>query len=205
MPFAIFMWICVTVCMLYANTGSAAAPAVYERRVINNYPVDLMPLFVWWDHQHGGVRPLTSWKHVQGALERETMYGWLVRGTIEGQSGLQYFLLKNPPRKELAKYRELEAQLPKLEQARATTLPNTKLPTDRGWDWVVWGAPAEDVDRVEHARNELNQIDTQIQTTREEMAEMLTKRGYFKVDAFALQLNQVYQGSPVFDFGYPSY
>jgi hypothetical protein len=206
LPSAAFAW-AILCGLLSTSICPAAAPTVYERRIINNYQVDLMPLFVWWDHREHqqGARPLTSWKHLQGALERETVYGWLVRGSIEGQSGLQYFLLKNPPRNELARYRELEAELPKLEQARAETLPNTKLPADRGWDWAVWGVPSEDVNRVEQARTDLNDIDQKIQTSRDEMSGMLTKRGYFKVDVFALQLNQVYQGNPVFDFGYPPY
>jgi hypothetical protein len=37
------------------------------------------------------------------------------------------------------------------------------------------------------------------------MAGMLDGRGNFKVDAFALQLNESYQGSQVFDFGFPPY
>jgi hypothetical protein len=201
-------FVCVILCgLLSASLCPAAAPTVCERRVINNYQVDLTPLFVWWDHRehHHGMRPLTSWKHLKGALERETVYGWLVRGYIEGQSDLQYFLLKNPPRNELARYRELEAELPKLEHARAETLPNTKLPVDRAAEWLAWGVPSEEINRVENARTDLNQIDQKIQTSREEMSGMLTKLGYFKVDVFALQLNQVYQGNPVFDFGYPPY
>jgi hypothetical protein len=197
----------VFLCILFATETHAAAPAVYHRRVINNHQVDLLPLFAWWDHQEHqhGMRPLTSWKHIQGMLEQETIYGWLVRGSIEGQAGVQYLLLKNPPQKELARYRELEGQLPTLEQARADTLPNTKLPAERSWEWMAWGVPAEDVNRVEQAAKDLNQIDQKIAASRQEMEGMLTKRGYFKVDCFALQMNQVYGGNPVFDFGYPPY
>jgi hypothetical protein len=194
--------------LLPSSLSGAPAPAVYHRRVINNHQVDMLPLFVWLDHKQG-VRPLTSWKHIQGILERETVYGWLVRGTIEGQSGLQYLLLKNPPKKELARYRELESQLPKLEETRATVLPVSNLPAYGGWDWDVYGGttrvPNEDFDRVEQAKIELQQVDGQIHSARQEMAGMLSKHGYFKVDAFALQMNQVYEGSPVFDFGFPPY
>src|ERR1051326_2312199 len=68
----------ICICVLWVTMGFAAAPAVYPRRVINNHQVDLLPLFVWWEHQEHqqGVRPLTSWKHIQGMLEQETIYGW---------------------------------------------------------------------------------------------------------------------------------
>src|SRR5690242_4009743 len=52
----------ICVCVLCATVAHSTAPAVYPKRVINGYAVDLLPLFVWWDHQdrHGGVRPLAS-------------------------------------------------------------------------------------------------------------------------------------------------
>jgi len=202
--------------LMSASICSAAAPGVYPRRVINQQSVDLLPLFVWWDHQRG-VRPLTAWKHLQGVLQQETVYGWVVRGYIEGQSGLQYFLLKNPPRKELARYRELEGQLPQLEREKASKLAVAKLPaykthslgryssSDGSVDGGAITLPTEDFDRIQQAKNELHEIDAQTSAIRDEMASMLTKRGYFKVDAFALQADQVYQGYSVFDFGYPPY
>ena len=107
--------------LLVASLCNASAPTVYDKRVINYHTVDLLPLFVWWDHKHG-ARPLTAWKHLQGILERQTVYGWLCHGYIEGQSGLQYFLLTHPPSKELERYRELEKQLPELEQKKSAEL-----------------------------------------------------------------------------------
>jgi hypothetical protein len=202
--------------VIFLAMAVSARPTVYEKRVINYQPVDLLPLFVWWENPKG-TRPLTSWKHVEGSLERETMYGWLIRGTIEGQNGLQYFLLKNPPRKELARYRELENSLPRLQQQRAALLPVATLPayktynlnryagTDPSIDGGAVTLPSEDFDKIDQAKNDLQQVDGQIQAAREEMAGMLDRRGFFKVDAFALQMNQQYQGSQVFDFGFPSY
>jgi hypothetical protein len=176
--------------------------------MINYHQVDLMPLFEWWDRRRG-VRPLASWKHVEGALERETAYGWLVRGTIEGQNGLQYFLLRNPPQKELARLRELENSLPNLEQQRASELAVAKQPMYEGREWNAYGelvrSPTENYDRVEQAQFNLQDLDTRIADIRQQIATMLDKRGNFRVDAFALDMNQIYQGSPVFDFGFPSY
>ena len=199
---------CVVICALFFLPGARGNPAVYERRVINFHQVDLMPLFEWWDRRKG-VRPLASWKHVEGTLERETAYGWLIRGTIEGQGGLQYFLLRNPPQKDLARLRELENSLPGLEQQRASELAVAKLPMYEGREWNAYGelvrSPTGDYDRIEQAQTNLQDLDTRIAEIRQEMASLLDKRGNYRVEAFALDMKQVYQGSPVFDFGFPQY
>jgi hypothetical protein len=199
---------CGLICALLAIPSARSTPATYERRVINYHEVDLMPLFEWWDRRKGD-RPLASWKQVQGTLERETAYGWLVRGTIEGKDGLHYFLLRNPPQKELARLHELENSLPELEQRRASELAVAKLPMYDGREWNAYGelvrSPTENYDRIEQAQVNLQDLDTRIADIRQQMADMLDKRGNFKVDAFALDMNQVYQGSPVFDFGFPQY
>jgi hypothetical protein len=196
------------ICGLFVIPSGRSTPAVYERRVINFHQVDLMPLFEWWDRRNG-ARPLASWRHVEGTLERETAYGWLIRGTIEGQDGLYYFLLRNPPQKELARLRELENSLPGLEQQRTSELAVAKLPMYEGREWNAYGelvrSPTENYDRIEQAQTNLQDLDTRIAEIRQQMADMLDKRGNFKVDAFALDTNQVYQGSRVFDFGFPQY
>jgi hypothetical protein len=196
------------ICALFLIPSARSTPTTYERRVINYHQVDLMPLFEWWDRRKG-VRPLASWKHVQGTLERETAYGWLIRGTIEGKDGLNYFLLRNPAQKELARLHELENSLPTLEQQRASELAVAQLPMYEGREWNAYGelvrSPTENYDRIEQAQTNLQDLDTRIADIRQQMAEMLDKRGNFKVDAFALDMNQVYQGSPVFDFGFPQY
>lgn len=198
----------VVICALFGIPSARSTPAVYERRVINYHQVDLMPLFEWWDRRKGD-RPLASWKHLEGTLERETAYGWLVRGTIEGNDGLHYFLLRNPPQKELARLHELENSLPVLEQQRASELGVAKLPMYEGREWNAYGelvrSPTENYDRIEQAQANLQDLDTRIADIRQQMAAMLDQRGNFKVDAFGLDMNQVYQGSPVFDFGFPQY
>jgi hypothetical protein len=199
-----------------ASLSIASAPTVYDKRVINYHTVDLLPLFVWWDHQKG-VRPLSAWKHLQGILDRETPYGWLCRGYIEGQPGLHYFLLKNPPKTELARYHELEGQLPELEREKSDKLELASQPTQKTWSMGLYSnssgtaenpaytLPVENADEINEAKGQVQEIDAHIAGVRQEMGSMLTKRGYFKIDGFALKLNEVYQGSPVFDFGYPQY
>ena len=146
-----------------------------------------------------------------------TRYGWLIRGTIEGQNGLQYFLLKNPPKTELARSRELEGQLPELEREKSDKLELASQPTHKTWSMGLYSnssgtaenpaytLPVQNLDEINEAKAQVQEIDAHIAGVRQEMGSMLTKRGYFKIDGFALKLNEVYQGSPVFDFGYPQY
>lgn len=202
--------------LLLVSLCNASAPTVYDKRVINFQKVDLLPLFVWWDDRRGG-RPLSAWKHLQGILDRETMLGWLCRGSIEGQPGLQYFLLKNPPQKELAHYHELEQQLPQLEREKSDKLEIAGQPTHQTWgldsyttssgaaEGAAFIVPVENSDEINQARIQVHELDARIQGLRDEMGGMLTRSGDFKVDGFALRANQNYQGSPVFDFGYPQY
>ena len=201
-----FCTLCLSIGLFLVASIASANPAVQARRLIGYQQVDLSPLFYWWEHGKG-VRPLQAWKHVQGVMERQSVYGWLVRGKIEGQSGLQYFLLKNPPTKNLDRYRELNDSLARLQQERTSTLAITKLPAYNGWMYDYLGrpirAPSEDYERIEEAKSHLQEIDHQIAAVRQEMGGMLNRDGYLKVDAFALQLNDQYQGSQVWDCGFP--
>ncbi len=197
--------------ILLALQCLASGPTVYEKRIISYHTVDLLPLFVWWDHKQG-ARPLTRWKHLQGIMDRETPYGWLCRGSIEGQPGLQYFLIKNPPKKDLQHYRKLENELPQLEEEKASKLEFASQPTHKAYSLYTSSdqdpaiqLPVENHDAIVEAKDQVHELDARIQGVRQEMGEMLSKRGYFKIDSFALQLNETYQGSPVFDFGFPNY
>jgi hypothetical protein len=199
---------CLALCfVVLMESRGFADPAKYPRRTVNYQPIDLMPLLLWWEKPQG-VRPLVSWKHVQGIIERETIYGWVVRGTIEGKPGLQFFLMRNPPKKEIGRLRELEAMLPKLQNERASALAVSQLPAYKGWTYDLNGGtarvPSEDFDRIEQAQNNLYDIDQHIKEVRAEMATMLDTQGNIKVDAFALQLNLMYESMAVYDFGFPA-
>jgi hypothetical protein len=182
----------------------AAGPAAYPQRYIEPHRVNLAPLISWWDHPQG-QRPLTSWKHIHGNLERETPYGWLVQATVEGEAGSKYLLLRNPPRKELARFRELEKQVASLEQRRASVLHVAGLPAFSGWTYDGAGdlvqVPSENFDKVEEANAELTDLDYDIAVAHGEMGAMVNKDGWFRVDVFALRLDKLYQGMPVYDFG----
>lgn len=207
----------MVIASLLGSTGSVGAmPTVYPNRVINFHKVDLSPLFVWWDDNQG-ERPLTAWKHLEGIVERETPDGWLCHGTIEGRSGLQHFLLRNPPRKDLTRYRELETQLAQLEREKADKVEVAGQPAYEVWGLGVysnsWGTaddaalvvPTESFDQIKQAKNRLHRIEEQIQSVQQEIAGMQTTDGHFKIDVFALWTNRHYQGHPFFDFGYPPY
>lgn len=206
----------VIVALLVSASSKGAMPTVYTNRVINYHKVDLSPLFVWWDGNQG-ERPLTAWKHLEGIVEKEIADGWVCHGLIEGRSGLQYFLLKNPPRKDLTHYRELEVQLEQLERERATKVEAAGQPAYETWNLGVysnnWGTadhaalvvPTENFDQIQQAKSKLHKIDGQIQSVRQEMADMQTKDRHFKIDAFALQMSRRHQRHPLFDFGYPPY
>ena len=57
---------------------------------------------------------------------------------------------------------------------------------------------------IEQAQNNLYDIDQHIKEVRAEMATMLDTQGNIKVDAFALQLNLMYESMAVYDFGFPT-
>jgi len=200
----LFFWL-ITVVLLIGDCAGLANPAVYPKRRVNNYTVDLMPLILWWEEPHGN-RPLLSWKHIQGTLEQESGFLWLIQAKAEGQTGWQALALKNPPRERLQRYRELKELLPKLEQARASAAQIANLPAYSGWHWNYYGlarTPSADYDRIEQAKAHVQELDHRIGLAHEELAVLADKHANFRIDAFALRVNEIYQGRPGYDFGYP--
>ena len=198
----IYCWLLIGL-WLFAEAGASAYPSSYPKRKIGNYFVDLTPLITWWQAPHG-IRPLTSWKHVQGIFEQEVGLGWMIRGKIEGISGTQVFIVKNPPVERLRRYRELKEALPRLQQARASTLEVASLPAYTGWHWTYVGlqrTPNQDFERVEQAKLQLQELDHNLGLARDEWANLADKDGNFKIDGFALRLNETYQGKLLFDAG----
>ena len=197
---------CLVIGALLLGQGRGAAnPLVYPKRMVNAQTVDLAPLFAWWGTPRG-PRPLGRWKHIQGTLSRESPFGWVIQGKLEGRSGTQLLLLKNPPLDRLRRFRELEDLLPKLESARPPILAVTKLPAYSNTYRVYYGlyrTYSPDYDRIQQAKVQLAELDHRIQAAREELAVLQDKQGRLKVDAFSLQLDEAYQGMPVFDFGFP--
>jgi len=189
--------------LIMGATEGMANPADYPTRRINNNTVDLTPLILWWENP-SGVRPLKAWKHIQGSLEEELGPAWKIRCRIEGDA-TQSILLKDPPKDRLARFRELQNLVVKLERDRAAAEQVASLPAYSGWDWEVYGLPptrTADFDRIERAKADVVELDRRIQTAQEELGEMADRHGNFKIDTFVLPMNTTYSGRPVFIFGY---
>ena len=199
----VFVWLMFGV-LLFGESRGVASPAAYPERRINGHIVNLMPLILWWEDPRGN-RPLGSWKHIQGILEREIGSAWMIRGKAEGETGAQLILLKNPPQDRLRRCSELQDLLPKLEQSRASSQEIASLPSYSGWHWEAYGlarTPTADFDRVDHAKASLQEIDRRINEVKEELAILADKHGNLKIDAFALRMTGNYEAKPIFDFGY---
>lgn len=179
-----------------------ASPCVDPKRMVSGHTVNLSPLIEWWSEPKS-VRPLPAWKHVRGSIAQETAFGWMINGKAEGQS-TDRFLLKNPPRERLRRFRELQPRLAEYEKNRAATMETLGRPVYSWWD-SFWGKPPlpQSISPEEYrlASAHLAELDRNIRATRDELAPMQDEHGNFKLDAFALHVNESYQGLPVFDHG----
>ena len=105
----------------------AATPLKSPKRLINQNPVDLSPLFHWWTNR-SGERPLRAWVHITGAIVGTNSWGWTVNARIEGEgtgksgapaqvakTGEGKIILENPPRSEQAEFLALKTRLATLE------------------------------------------------------------------------------------------
>jgi hypothetical protein len=172
--------------------------------MISEQTVDLRPLLEWWSSAERGERPLSGWKLVRGRIVRNTAYGWIIQGEAEGENQASQFLLKNPPRERLQKFHEVQCQLSIYEQERdylndylerAVRMPYDST-SDSAFPSVSWSDQMAAVTR-------LLDLDRTIPALRQELGRLQDERGNFKLDTFALRLNERYQGLPVFDHGYP--
>jgi hypothetical protein len=182
-----------------------ANPCSYPQRMVGGHLVDLRPLMNWWPDPKG-PRPLSSWKHVRGAITQDTAMGWVVTGKAGDHSQASTFFLKNPPREKLRRFQQLQQQLPEQQRTRAATIEFLKRPVITDWYgyWSgQWTAPPISVTEYQQATALLSETDNNINWMREELASMQDKDGHFKLDAFALKLNETYEGLPAFDHGSP--
>ena len=185
--------------------SACANPCVYPKRMVNGYAVDLRPLMQWWAEPKG-LRPLSGWRHVRGAITEDTALGWVMTGKAGGDAHTSKFFLKNPPRERLQRFQEIKRRLPELDKDRVATQELVQLPVHSYWDraWAVQRpSPVLSVAEHKEAAERLRLLDQEIQSLREELAPMQDAEGNFRLDAFALRLNERYQGLPVFDHGYP--
>jgi hypothetical protein len=180
-----------------------ASPCSYPKRMVGGYTVDLQPLIDWWSSPKG-VRPLSSWKHVRGSIVHETPSGWVIEGKIGDHGRVSTFFLKNPPRQKLLRFQELHRQLPNYERAQAETRELASRPVCTDWYsyWLTqWQAPPVTVAEHRQATARLGELNRNINAIHDELASMEDEHGNFRLDAFALKVNETYQGMPVFDHG----
>lgn len=197
--------ICCLLALALVAAPAAANPCTHPVRIVNGYTVDLQPLMTWWP-QPKGMRPLSGWKHVRGTIVREDALGWVVKGKAEGQKLATTFFLKNPPRDTLRRFQELRRQLSEYQSARTEVTEFLKRPVSSDWYsyWLAqsqWTAAPISVAEYNQATARLAQIDHKITSLHEELAPMQDANGNFKVDAFALNLQQIYNALPVYDHG----
>ncbi len=185
-------------------TGTVyASPCYAPKRLVNGYTVDLQPLMNWWPAPKG-ARPLSGWKHIRGTIVRDTPSGWVISGKAEGQAAHSTFFLKNPPRDRLRRFEELKRQLPELERAEVATQQYLNRPVCTDWYAYYaneWQAPPISMTEYREAGAILGEVGRSVNAVRAELGSMQDAQGNFRVDAFALKLNESFEGLPVFDHG----
>jgi hypothetical protein len=172
---------------------------------VNGYTVDLQPLMQWWPAPKG-LRPLAGWKHVRGTIVKEISLGWVVSGKAEGQEGTSTFVVKNPPRDSVRRFQEAKSQLTETERVRAEVTEFLKRPVCTDWYgyWqgqFQWTAPPISVSEYNQGTARLAELDQKITSLHAQLAAMQDANGNFRLDAFALKLNQAFDGLPVYDHG----
>jgi hypothetical protein len=180
-----------------------ANPCNDPQRLINGYTVNLQPLIDWWP-QPKGLRPLPGWKHVQGSITRETSAGWIVTGKADSKGHPSTFLVKNPPRKRLLRFEERKRQLAQCERSRDASMEYLRRPiaTDAySYLGTSWPSPPISLAQYKEASARLAELVRTINALHAELAPLQDKNGNFKVDAFALKVNESVEGLPVFDHG----
>ena len=78
---------CLFAC--FAFSPAQANPLKGPRRAINQYIVDLNPLFHWWTNR-AGERPLDAWVHITGRNVGTNSWGWVLHAHIEEDHGEEH-------------------------------------------------------------------------------------------------------------------
>lgn len=180
-----------------------ANPCVYPKRVLRGQTVNLQPLMSWW-HEPKGVRPLSAWKHVQGTILRDTPSGWVVDMERESDGQAEMFFLKNPPRDRLLRFQQLQQELNDYIKATAVLRELVRGPVYTDWYsyyLTQWTGPAVSLTEYRDAEAALSFIHRRMATITDELASMQNAPGQFKLDAFALKCDELFEGLPVYDYG----
>jgi hypothetical protein len=196
-----------------------AEPLRYPKRAIGSASVDLAPLFRWWTN-HLGERPLVAWVHVSGAIVGTNSLGWIVEGTADRRSDAtnnsasgnasNKFVLKTPPLADRTKFEDLLAQRAELEaklknatgQTQELTAEKKNVRRNRALSNQLNQNISESKSSETGAKDELRTFDKQF----EPYGVKPGADAKYKVDCFALDLQQEQNGLRVYDHGhYSSY
>ena len=200
-----------------------ADPCKSPQRAVSGLTVDLTPLFFWWT-KHQGERPLTAWVHVTGTIVATNALGWTVRGTAERRSSLPQkpegtkstsphpgiFILQHPPVQDQARFEQLVAERQRWanalsdDQNQLRGLAGAKPPRANRRKRT----PVRDV--AQETAN-LKQAEAQDQAQLKEIDQQLRPYGVttsgrgdkplYRVDSFALDVDQAVNGIPLYDHG----
>lgn len=155
-----------------------------------------------------GERPLKPWSYIKGVIVEQPGYGWVVRGTVDGQAA-SVVVLRNPPKDRLDEYNRLKAQLAAARQrvarAEANVAAAQKLLADtelefRQNNYIRFGG-----DALEIRNEELRDAKLALAGVAQGVDQFET-HGYdltkdFMVQCFAMRTGQAIAGKPVYDLG----
>ncbi len=155
-----------------------------------------------------GDRPLKPWSYIQGVIVETPGYGWVIRGTVDGQSaGL--IVLRNPPKERLDEYNRLKAQLAAVRQrvgrGEANVAGAQKRLSDMELEYRQNGYIRYGGDALEMRNEELRDAKLALARLNQDI-EKFDNHGYdltkeFVVQCFAMRTGQAVAGKPVYDPG----
>jgi len=216
----VFVWrslaVLATAALLLLAPEAKANPLRYPKRAVNGVLVDLSPLFRWWTN-HMGDRPLVAWVHVTGTIVGTNSLGWTVRGTADRRSDApsdseskvsDAFILKSPPLADRAKFEQLLAQRAELEaKLKGDKDQETELSSEKKHVHRNRALSNQLSQNIDQAKTSESDVQNQIKALDQELEPYGFKptggedQFKYKVDCFALDLNQEKLGVRVYDHG----
>ncbi len=218
-----FSCFCLFACAAFSSAD--ASPLKSPKRAINQYIIDLQPLFHWWTNR-AGDRPLEGWVHITGQIVGTNSWGWVLKAHVDeavhakgdatGGSAIKegdHIILKNPPRAEQMEFESLKARRKVLLAERDTGAAQVadahkhlKAVTDQ-----QKGSRQHHTIRLARESTKWKETEKsaqeQLKPIDKEIAEINTKlstfpdREKYAVDCFALRPSEKLNGLPVYDHG----
>jgi hypothetical protein len=214
-------------CLLFLSASlelAQANPLKSPRRTVNQYVVDLSPLFQWWTNR-AGPRPLQAWVHISGEIIATNAWGWVLHAHIEDSArvnrspsphsgkGTANIILENPPWADLAEFEALKARLKMLlaqrgagatevTAAQKSVKEVSELQKESRQHHSIRLA-RESTKRKElekAAQDKIKQLDAEIALIRKKLSAFPNQEGYL-VDCFALTQSVEVDGVAVYNHG----